>query len=108
MFESARRAALRARGRPMTLRRQATPTSPIVTVTGFLRAYQPGELQAGVQQGDVRIEIGADEITAALWPAPPRNPDRLTVDGRTYTVLGAQPIHEGSRLIGYSIWGRGA
>ena len=92
----------------MSLRRQATPTSPVVQVLGYPRAYQPGELTAGVQQGDVRVEILHDEIAAATWPAPPRNPDRLTLDARTYTVLGAFPLYEGSVLIGWQLWCRGA
>lgn len=102
-----RRALLRARGRLMVLRRQASPTAPAVAVLGYSRAFQPGELQAGVQQGDVRIEILADEIAEAAWPAPPRNPDRVTVDGRTYTVQGATAIYDLAELIGWSLWCRG-
>lgn len=92
----------------MVLRRQATPTSPTVTVSGYPRAYSPGELLGGVQQGDVRIEILNDEIAAASWPAPPRNPDRVVMDSRTYTVIGAFPIFEGTAVIGWSLWVRGA
>jgi hypothetical protein len=103
----ARRALLRDRGRAMVLRRQATP-AVTVTVQGYPRAYSPGELQAGVQQGDVRIEILNDEIAAASWPGPPRNPDRILMDGRTYTVLGAFPMYEGETLFAYSLWTRGA
>lgn len=107
MQGTARRALLRERGRPMTLRRQGSPASPVVSVLGYSRAYQPGELQAGVQQGDVRIEILADEILAAAWPAPPRQPDRLTFDGRTFTVQGSTAIYDAAECIGYSLWCRG-
>jgi hypothetical protein len=103
-----RRALLRERGRSMSLRRAATPAAIAVQVLGYPRAYNPGELLAGVQQGDVRVEITNDEIAAAAWPAPPRNPDRLTMDARTYTVLGAFPVYEGSALIGWQLWCRGA
>lgn len=108
MQADARRALLRERGRPMVLRRQATPTSPTVTLLAYPRAYQPGELAAGVQQGDVRIETLHDEIAAAGWPFPPRNPDRVTMDGRTYTVQGAFPLYEAGACIGWQLWCRGA
>jgi hypothetical protein len=104
----ARRLNMRMRGRPMVLRRQATPVSPTITVTGYARNYRPGELTAGVQQGDVRAEILNDEIAQLGWPAPPRNPDRLTFDGRTYTIIGAAPVHEGTTIIGWSLWARGS
>jgi hypothetical protein len=103
-----RRALLAARGRPMSLRRAATPAALVVTVSGYPRAYNPGELTAGVQQGDVRVEILNDEVAAAGWPAPPRNPDRLVMDARTYTVMGAFPIYEGAAVIGWSLWVRGS
>jgi hypothetical protein len=103
-----RRLNIRMRGRPMVLRRQATPVSPTIAVFGYARAYNPGELSAGIQQGDVRVEILNEEIVATSWPAPPRNPDRLTFDGRTYTIMGAFPLHDGTTVAGWSLWIRGA
>lgn len=103
-----RRALLAARGRPMLLRRQAGVVISTVTAIAFARAFNPGEIAGGVQQGDVRIETLADEMAAAAWPVPPKNPDRITMDGRTYTVIGATGVYEGPQLIGYSIWARGA
>jgi hypothetical protein len=104
-----RRALLRERGRPMILRRQLAGTaSASVSLIGFDRSFAPGELQGGVQQGDVTVETLAEEMAAIAWPAPPRNPDRLIMDNRTYTVLSARPIMEGADLIGWRIWARGA
>jgi hypothetical protein len=108
IYADARRALLRDRGRSMVLRRQASPAALTVTVQGYPRAYSPGELQAGAQQGDLQIEILNDEIAAASWPAPPRNPDRILMDSRTYTVLGAFPLKEGETLFGWRLWARGA
>ena len=102
-----RRAILRERGRPMTMRRAIGTSGVTVTLLGFARAFSPGELTGGVQQGDLRIETLADEITGAAWPAPPRNPDRVTMDNRTWTVQGAWPVYEGAELIGWTIWARG-
>lgn len=104
----ARRRLLAQRGRTMTLTRLVMGGAPlVVTLTGFARDYRPEELLAGIMQGDVRIEIGADEIAAASWPAPPRRTDRVTMDGRTYTVQGASAVYDGATLAGYSIWARG-
>jgi hypothetical protein len=104
----ARRRQLARRGRPMTLSRLVTDGAPVaVTPTGYARDYRPEELVGGIMQGDIRVEIGADEIAAAAWPAPPRKPDRLVVDGRTYTVQGATAVYDGPTLAGWSLWARG-
>jgi hypothetical protein len=101
----ARRRQIAGKGRPMALRRIGEPDLPLI---GFLRDYQPQELLGGVQQGDVRVEILAEEIAAAGWTTPPAKPDRLVVDGRSYAIqAAARPVHEGADLIGWSIWARG-
>lgn len=100
----ARRRQLARKGRQMTLARL---NGPSVSLIGYARDYRPEELVGGIAQGDVRVEIGADEIAAASWPAPPRKTDRVTVDGRTYTIQGASAVYDGPTLAGYSIWARG-
>ena len=100
----ARRRLLARKGRPMTLMRL---NGPSVSLIGFARDYRPDELVGGLAQGDVRVEIGADEIAASSWPAPPKKLDRITIDGRTYTVQGASAVYDGPTLAGYSIWARG-
>jgi hypothetical protein len=92
----------------MTIRRGSTPPGPIVALQGFAHGFAPGQIANGVQQGDMRVEIGADEIAAAGWTAPPRNPDRVTMDARTWTVLDARPLYDGAELLGFSLWIRGA
>jgi len=106
-FAPARRRVLAARGRPMTLRRGTTPPGPVVALLGFPHGFAPGQITGGVQQGDLQIEIGAEEISAAGWTAPPRNPDRLTMDARTWTVLDARPLYDGAELAGFTLWVRG-
>ncbi|MFT8245200.1 hypothetical protein [Roseomonas sp. BN140053] len=104
----ARRRTILTRGRPMTLRRErAGQAALVVEVTGFARAYRPEEFQGGVQANDQQVEILNDEIAAAGWPAPPGNPDRLVMDGRTSTVKGARPVYAGAELIGWSLWVNG-
>jgi hypothetical protein len=102
----ARRRMIQQRGRMMLLRREGSaPLS--VDLLGFPRAYQPGELTGGVQQGDERVEILNDELAKAGWPSPPRRPDRLEKDGGVGTLQGARPIYDGALLIGWSLWVRG-
>lgn len=104
----ARRRQLARRGRPMVLTRLVTGGAPIaVTLTGYSRDYRPEELVGGLMQGDIKVEIGADEIAAAAWPGPPRKPDRIAVDGKTYTMQGASALYDGDTLAGWSIWARG-
>ncbi|MFC0410941.1 hypothetical protein [Roseomonas elaeocarpi] len=101
-----RRRLIRSRGRTMTLIRQARGATPAISLPliGFPRAYRPDEIQGGVQANDQQVEILNDEIAAAGWPAPPANPDRLVIDGRTSTVKGARPVYAGAELLGWSIW----
>lgn len=106
-FGASRRRLITARGRTMVLRRTATPPVPAVSFLAVERAFAPGELTGGIQQGDSRLEILADELLAAGFPLPPKNPDRVTVDGRTYTIMGARGLYDSGALIGYSLWARG-
>ena len=100
----ARRRQIRAKGRPMTLRR-GPATAPIeVALTGFARDYRPEEVQGLVKQGDQRVEILDDEIAAAGWPSPPKNPDKLDIGGRMTTVQGAREIEVGGTRLGWSLW----
>jgi hypothetical protein len=105
-FLISRRRLLAQRGRPMVLRRPGTPYID-VTVQGFKAAFSPEQITGGVQQGDCRVQILADEITAAAWPGPPKNKDSVVVDGRTWSVQGATPLYDGATLLGFSLWVRG-
>lgn len=103
-----RRRAILARGRTMTLRRAAGPGVPQVDVSlvGFPRLYQPGEIEGAIQQGDQRVEILNEEIVAAGFPAPGKG-IWLVLDGRQVKVEGAMPVYEGAAVIGWSLWVRG-
>lgn len=100
----ARRRQLARWGRTITLRRNGVADLPLL---GVPHTYQPAELIGGIQQGDQRVAIGADEVAAAAWPAPPRKPDTVTIDGHSYVVQGATAVYDGSRLIGWNLWVKG-
>jgi hypothetical protein len=107
---AARRRQIKLNGAVLTLRRQ-TATNPAtyrdVSLLGMPAFYKPGTLTGGVQQGDAQVQILTDEITAAGWPGPPRVRDLLIVDGRTWSVIGANPVMVGPLTIGFSLWIRG-
>jgi hypothetical protein len=89
----------------MTLQRGAAGAA--VTVKGASTQYRADQLLGGIIQGDRRVEILADEIAAAAWPAPPKKNDRLTIDGVVTTLQGAEALFEGATCIGYRLWVRG-
>ena len=109
-FASSRRRLLLAKGRPAVL---ARPSGPSVTLLAFVREDGRQELGTSAMAGqmlagDERCEIGVSEITAAGWPGPPRKPDRLTIDGRTLVIQAARPVCDGSEVVGYTCFVRGA
>jgi hypothetical protein len=104
-----RRRLLARRGRPMLLRRQATPgVFTDVIVQGTDRAYKPEQEPGDIRQGDRMVSILADEIAAAGWPGPPRARDRIDIDGRSNGIEGAFAIYEGAVCIGYDFHIKGA
>lgn len=102
-FLESRRRRLAVVGRPMSLRRQAVA----VTVQGSFRAYTPDQITGGIVQGDAQVSILDDEIAAAAWPGPPRRGDTMLIDGKTWALQGATPVHDGALLIGHDLWIRG-
>jgi hypothetical protein len=91
----------------MILRRIVPNADPIeVIVQGYSHQYNPDQLTGGVQQGDQRVEILADEVNLVGWPAPPARLDRLVMD-RTVAIQGVTPVYDGSVLVGWSLWVRG-
>lgn len=109
LLEGRRRAIIR-RGRAMTLRR-ALPTSPVTyaecPLLGFQAFYRPEHITGGVRQGDARVQILNDEIAALSWPGPPVSQDLIVIDGRTWAVVGALAVYEGSSCIGFDLHVRG-
>lgn len=97
------------RGRSMTLRRlvAAPDTWLDVPLLAFTAAYEPDELVAPLVQGDRRVEILHDEIAAAGWPWPPREPDVLQDGSESFTVLFAAPVWEAGSRIGWTLSVRG-
>lgn len=98
-------AALNEYGSSMTLRRLP---STDVTVMGKARGYAVSEIAGGVKQGDREVIISNAEILAATWPGPPREGDQMIIGGRTFRVLGADPVTIGGVDVRYSIQIRGS
>ena len=93
----------------MTFRRQLTvnPTTyKDVLLKGFARAYRPEQLSADVRQGDQEVAILDDELVAA-GINPPKVRDLMIIDGRTWSVQGAETVADGEELIGWNLTVRG-
>lgn len=106
----ARKRQISRAGRAMTLRRYSSTSSHVdVAVTGTLSQYTPEQIGVGeIQQGDGTVAIMNDEILAAGWPGPPRNGDRIVIDGRTWAVKASFAVYERDNLIGHNIYVRGS
>ncbi len=98
--------ALQRFGRPMVLRRQTLGPGGLqvpldVTVYGRAKNYDPAELIGGIAQGDSEITFTNAEIAAAQWPGPPRQNDKIVVDGKVRNVEGVEPKYLGSEVLVY-------
>lgn len=102
-------AAVEEYGRAMVLRRRVGTTNAFTSVSlkGIFRSYSPGELLAGIAQGDARVVILNKEMAAASWPAPPAKGDQLVIAGRIWTLMGAYPRTLGEVVLVFELWVRG-
>ena len=83
-------AMIKKEGEPLILRRQGKPGPPDLPLIGFVRGYSLDELTGDLIQGDREIRISNVEIAAAGWPGPPRDGDRVLIDGKLTTVQSAE------------------
>jgi hypothetical protein len=116
--EANRRLIIGNMGRPMVLARNVGATNPptyqSVTLTGFVSPFTQSTTDAKAASqsasfgvaliGNQSVRINNDEIAAAAWPAPPRRNDRVIFDGMPRTLQGADPVYEGAKLIGWTLW----
>lgn len=100
-------------GEDVILRRvNAAPAEPTeVTVRARVTGYAPHELVGGVQQGDRKVVLLAEDVAAADFPEPirPGGKDKIVVDGR---VLNIEVVDDHTRsvdgvLIAYELAVRG-
>lgn len=99
-------------GRLMTLRRltlgpagQQVPFD--VVVHGVAKNYTGDELVGTIVQGDSEVTITNEEITQAQWPGPPRNGDRVVVDGKVRTVMSTESKYLGNEVLVHVMQVRG-
>lgn len=100
-------------GEDVTLRRvNASPASPTeATVRARVTGYAPDELVGGVQQGDRKVVVLAEDVAAAGFPEPiqPGGRDKIVVRDR---VLNVEAVDDNTRrvdgvLIAYELTVRG-
>lgn len=80
-----------------------------VTVTARVVAFEPKDLVGGIQQGDRKLIVLAQDLFDAQWPAPPKKGDAAIVRGKT---LNVEAVDDNTRrihgeLIAYEIQVRG-
>lgn len=98
--------------RPMQLKRLSggggTPVTAVgLPVNGFFSMYRPDEISGDIKQGDAEVALTNDELAASNWTSPPRARDQIMIDGRTWQIVDAYPVYEGSDVIGHTLWVRG-
>ena len=111
-FVSSRRRMIQRKGRVMQLGRQVgvgDAGRESVTLKGFFSVFAPDQLaEGGLQQGDGRVAITADEIAVAGWPGPPRAGDEMDFDGGVWAVVGVESVFDADALAGFNLTLRGA
>jgi hypothetical protein len=73
-----------ARGEVVIVRR-IVANAPAIDAYARARivGYQPDELVGGIQQGERRVFLSAEDLEAAGWPVPPRVNDKIMIRGGT-------------------------
>lgn len=91
-------------GDPMTLRR--LPSTDVACYGKISEMERPSETdQTG--QRSYACRIAAAELTAASWPVPPRNGDRVIAGGVTYSVQSAMPAKAAGQTVAWALIVRG-
>ncbi len=93
-----------------TLRRLSGPQQiPFdVEVKEFCVGFQPHELVGPIVQGDMKVTIGAKEISERQWPGPPRKGDRFILRGKDGAVESCDTVNIGNVDCRYNLQVRGA
>lgn len=63
------------------------------SVRAAVAGYQAEEYQGGIQAGDRRLVILESALDAAGMSDPPKAPDQVTLEGRTFTVRSATALY---------------
>ena len=104
--------ALKQFGRQITLRRQTLiPGSaqvPLdVAVYAVTRNYTAKELIGSIIQGDTEVTFTNSEIATAQWPGPPKNGDKVVIDGKMRNIESVEPKYLGTVILVYICQVRG-
>lgn len=100
-------------GEPITLRRYtgtgASRPYFDAPVQARVTEFEAHELVGGIQQGDRKLIVLAQDLFDAQWPAPPKKDDKAVVRGK---VLNIEAVDDSTRrvatvLVAYEIVVRG-
>lgn len=91
-------------GQTLVLRRGTTE----LTVRGFVRDYQPGEIVGGIVQGDTHIALSPTQMAGSEFEGSPvRRNDKVVIRGRVRNVEAADPVLLDDRLVRINLQVRG-
>ena len=102
---------MEARGEVVTVRRTVPNGPPIeVTARAIVTGFQPEELVGGINVGERKIILFAEDLERKGFPIPPRSNDRILVRDRALNVIevdGSTHLYAGV-LNAYEIRASGA
>lgn len=107
------RRQLEQNGEAVTIRRYTGTgeTRPFddVPVTARVKGYQPQELLAGIDQGDVNVIVLADDLDGSTITAPLVKGDSVIIRGRERAIMAVDDNTRriGATLIAYDLQCRG-
>lgn len=91
-------------GEPILLRRGTVSA----TALGKVNGYAPDELVGGVNQGDQKVILLAEDLERENFPLPPTSGDEVEVLGRTlYVMFEPTQRRIGTTTIAYDLVVRG-
>lgn len=118
--------ALARTGQDVILRRVIGATNQVSVdcpCRAFVRGYQPEQLAGSIVQGDSRVTISPTDLDRGQWPGgqpitsppsetDPRVPrgggaDRIIIEGKSRTVISADPIYVAGELVRIDVQVRG-
>lgn len=98
------RRQLRQHGEPIVIRRDGVSA----TALGKVNGYSPDELVGGVNQGDQKVILLAEDLELEGFPVPPASGDEVDHLGRTlYVMFEPTQRRVGTTTIAYDLVVRG-
>jgi len=96
------------RGQTVVLRKGAAATPSDLSVKARVMGYRADELTSGIQQGDRKVIVLAEDVEGTAWGLPEEN-DAVVISGRRCNIEASDDNTRriGDTLIAYELQVRG-